>query len=254
MSSYKTAQIFASIPGSPSKVQTRTDLPTEETVKVKTPKTGPETGNNIHVTASSQLSLEPDRCRVTIFVSSKKEQVQDAKNSVARRIDYIIQTLYNNHIKESDITTSKVLKRVDGLCHLDAEVTAIFTDFHKCQSTCNLLVEKLDENVKVSNPEFFQSPHRLENLRRQASITAVSNSRQKALEIARFLHANIGRPVSIHEDSVCEWEGSNDINYDADTPLTMQQRIEQATVYVKVNCSASFELKAKGKNRDTNKC
>lgn len=99
MSSYKTAQIFASIPGSPSKVQTRTDLPTEETVKVKTPKTGPETGNNIHVTASSQLSLEPDRCRVTIFVSSKKEQVQDAKNSVARRIDYIIQTLYNNHIK-----------------------------------------------------------------------------------------------------------------------------------------------------------
>ena len=68
-------------------------------------------------------------------------------------------------LQEGDLSTSKVLQKIDGFYHLDAEVTATLGDFQKCQSVSNFLVEKLDENVKVSSPEFFHSPQRLENLR-----------------------------------------------------------------------------------------
>ena len=67
--------------------------------------------------------------------------------------------------KESHINVSKVLRRVDGLYHMDVEVTATFIDFNKSQAVGNFLVEKLDETVRVSTPEFFHSPHQLENLR-----------------------------------------------------------------------------------------
>ena len=58
-----------------------------------------------------------------------------------------------------------MLQRIDGLYQLDAEVTANFVDFKKCQTVSNFLVEKLDESVRVGLPEFYQSPQRLENLR-----------------------------------------------------------------------------------------
>ncbi len=67
--------------------------------------------------------------------------------------------------QESDVSISKTLQRVDGLYQLEAEVTVIFSDFKKCQAVSNFLVEKMDESVKISLPEFYQSPQRLENLR-----------------------------------------------------------------------------------------
>ncbi len=78
---------------------------------------------------------------------------------------YRCNLIYDFCFQESDISTSKLLRRVDGRYNFDAEVTAQFSDFSKCQSVCNFLVEKLDENVRVSLPEFYQSPQRLENLR-----------------------------------------------------------------------------------------
>ena len=68
-------------------------------------------------------------------------------------------------LQDNDISTTKVLRRVDGIFHFKAEVVAFFSDFNKCQSISNLLVEKLDDSVTVSLPEFFQSPQRLEHQR-----------------------------------------------------------------------------------------
>ena len=53
----------------------------------------------IKVTSISELSLPPDRCKVLYTVRSAKEQVQDVKNSVTRRVDYIIQTLVNHQVR-----------------------------------------------------------------------------------------------------------------------------------------------------------
>ena len=97
MSSYKPAQIFASI---------STDPPATVDPRAKKPKVhkpsnsnaGTTTDNEIQVAATGELSLLPDRCKFSIHLSSRKDQVQEAKNSVQRRVDYVLQTLHGHQI------------------------------------------------------------------------------------------------------------------------------------------------------------
>ena len=53
----------------------------------------------IKVTAVGEVSLPPDRCRVSVKVHSQKDNVQDVKNSVQRRLDYVLQTFQNHSVK-----------------------------------------------------------------------------------------------------------------------------------------------------------
>ncbi len=79
--------------------------------------------------------------------------------------------------------------------------------------------------------------------RRQTSLIAIKNAKQKAAEIAQLLRARVGSVITIREESVKEWEGSADGLHDMDSVTTMQHRITQATVHVCVKVSATFELK-----------
>ena len=74
-------------------------------------------------------------------------------------------------------------------------------------------------------------------------MTAVKNARQKAAEIGQFVHAKVGQPLAIREESCNEWYGPSDGPLELDGPLTVQQRIEQATFHAVVKVSASFQLK-----------
>ena len=85
------------------------------------------------------------------------------KTSVNRRVDYVLQTLRSNHIK--DFSIRKTLKRTQMFFHLEVEVVVEFSDFSKCEQVCNILVEKLDEMVKVSSPVLFHTPGKLDGLR-----------------------------------------------------------------------------------------
>lgn len=202
----------------------------------------------VEVSATGELCLPPDRCAIHISVSSSKEQVQDVKNSVQRRVDYIMQTLHNHQIKEADIHTNKVLRRIDSIYYLTTEVQVQFSDFPKSESLRNLLVEKLDDSVSVSLPEFFQSPQRPANLRKEACLTAVKNAKQKALAIAQLLGARLGPALAVREDAVREWQGPSE-----DHVITMdslQHRIDQATVNVEVKVTASFQLTNKVKSKE----
>lgn len=67
--------------------------------------------------------------------------------------------------QESDIQVHKSMRRVEGMYDLTTEVIVVFLDFHKCQTACNLLVEKLDETVSVGMPEFYHAGTTLETLR-----------------------------------------------------------------------------------------
>ena len=53
----------------------------------------------INVTGVGEMTLPPDRFSVTIKCKAVKETVQDAKLSVTRRLDYIIQSLKNVNLK-----------------------------------------------------------------------------------------------------------------------------------------------------------
>ena len=80
-----------------------------------------------------------------------------------RRVDYVLQTLKSYHIK--DFTIHKSLQRVEKLYQMEVEVVVEFSDFSKCEQVCNLLVEKLDETVKVSRPFLYHTPSKLDSLR-----------------------------------------------------------------------------------------
>ena len=98
MTTYRPAQIFANVSANaPS-----------QTIENKPPKVKEEKreekivrDNHIQVTANAEASLPPDLCRVTVVVTSSKDSVQEVKNSVSRRLDYILQTLYNHNVKVS---------------------------------------------------------------------------------------------------------------------------------------------------------
>ncbi len=93
---YKPSQVFAAIDTNPSASKSRPEI----VVKEEKPKISrKDTGNEIQVSATGEMSLAPDRCRVTICVNSIKDTAQDAKNSVSRRLDYILQSLNNHQIK-----------------------------------------------------------------------------------------------------------------------------------------------------------
>lgn len=55
----------------------------------------------IQVAGVGEVSVPPDRFSLTIRISTKKDNVQDAKNSVTRRLDYVKQTLTNHNVQVS---------------------------------------------------------------------------------------------------------------------------------------------------------
>lgn len=61
----------------------------------------------VQVNGSAELSCLPDRATVSISVSSSKESVNDVKNSVSRRVEYILQTVRQHDVK---VNTSIHLK------------------------------------------------------------------------------------------------------------------------------------------------
>ncbi|XP_013401032.1 interleukin-1 receptor-associated kinase 1-binding protein 1 [Lingula anatina] len=243
---YRPTQIYASFSNPAdddrNKAKGEVDLKKDKCARMR----------QVQVQALGEISFPPDRCKVTIVSSSRKDNVQEAKNSVTRRLDYILQVLHNHQVKEGDIQVSKFLKREDSAYAMVSEVTVLFVDFDKCQTVSNFLVEKLDESVKVSSPEFFHSSGRIDMLRRQTCLTAVHNAKIKAQEIARSLNQSVGQAVSVSEDSSSEWEGTGEIAPEQLQHLTQQQRIAMATISCSVKVMAVFELKAHGKTKQNN--
>lgn len=68
-----------------------------------------------------------------------------------------------------DVEVSQNLRRVNGLFQLEAEVIVKIYELNKYQLVCNLLTEKLDEHVKLSQPELFPSDNKLNNIRYKCS-------------------------------------------------------------------------------------
>jgi len=127
----------------------------------------------------------------------------------------------------------------------------------KCElpsATCSaarlasLLVEKLDACVSVSLPQPSHSKHGLELARRKAGLLAIHNAKEKAKEMARFVHLLVGRPVSISETETKEWEGGQgDDASNPDQMVDFKNMLETSTVNIRSEVSMCFELKSKGK-------
>ena len=91
--------------------------------------------------------------------------MEDVKNSVNRRVDYIIQTLKTHHVKDNHFTMHRNLQRLEAGYQLYVELVVDFHDFVQCEKVCNLLTEKLDNTVHITSPVFHHSAGKVEALR-----------------------------------------------------------------------------------------
>jgi len=212
----------------------------------------------IQVQESGEASLKPDRVKCVITCSNVKATVEEVKQSVSQRVDYITQTLRNNNVKESQYTLHQLITPTttttttgEGAHYrMDAEVVVHFHDASTFEKTTNWLVEKLKSSVAISQPVFYHSDGKLNELRRKASLNAVHNCRSKALSMAQLLNQTLGSPLFVQEDEAREFTGSHD-NHDNnkhDPPqllssprCSIQQSIDNATVTVSVKITAAFQ-------------
>ncbi|KAM8952613.1 interleukin-1 receptor-associated kinase 1-binding protein 1 [Pelodytes ibericus] len=207
---------------------------------------GQRGGREVQVTGSAELNAVPDTARVCFRLISSKGAAAEAKNSVQRRLEYIEQCLRQIGITEENISTTKEIQRMSNTYQMEAEVCVVFSDFGKLQNICNLLVEKLESSVTICPPQFYHSQQCLEKLRREVCLRAVSNARCKAQEVCRLVGQSLGRALIIKEEESREWEDQTEA-YCASP--SMQHKIKSATIYVASKVFATFEIKAKEKNK-----
>lgn len=207
-----------------------------------------ENRREIQITETGEVSLLPDKAKVSIVCSNTKESVEEVKTSVNRRVDYVLQTLKSHRIKDFQI--HKTLNRTEKLYQMEVEIVVEFSDFSKCEQVCNLLVEKLDETVRVSRPVLYHTASKLDSLRRQACVCAVRNAKNKALEVVQMFNQCLGPPVLIREEHYEEFVGNHTEHGDkAEGELTFQQKVAIATVTVIVKIFVIFEIREKSKAR-----
>ncbi|NXM64563.1 IKBP1 protein, partial [Illadopsis cleaveri] len=205
----------------------------------------------VHVSGSSELSARPDRARVSLRLSSRKEAAAAARSSVSRRLQYIAHIARQRGVLEENMTVTEDFSRVENTYQMEAEVCIIFSDFGKMQDVCNLLIEKLGTSVTISPPHFYHTPEAIDTLRRQVCVTAVGNTRRKAQEVCRLFGQALGKPLLIKEEETKEWGGHMDshLSHSADSQ-TLQERIQNATAHASCRVFAVFEIKGKENRRN----
>lgn len=72
-------------------------------------------GREVHVIGSSELSAGPDRARVSVRLSSRKEAAGAARSSVTRRLEYIAQAARQRGVPVRDAPRPPPLARAGGL-------------------------------------------------------------------------------------------------------------------------------------------
>lgn len=80
------ARVFAELVSPPVGSGTGEDEPARAAL-------GGPLGREVHVSGSAELSAGPDRAKVTVYLISRKGEAGAAQSSVARRLDYIVQTV-----------------------------------------------------------------------------------------------------------------------------------------------------------------
>ena len=107
MSSYTPAKVFASIT-SQAKVKNEAANQVAKINDIVIDSNKEKMDRLIQVTAVGEVSLPPDRCRITVKIHSVKDNVQDVKNSIQRRLDYVLQTFQNHNVKVSKLTNQRI--------------------------------------------------------------------------------------------------------------------------------------------------
>lgn len=223
-------------------------LPDSDTENISKPNVKTPPIREIQVGAVGEQRLNPDQVKIVVVIANQKESVEEVKSSVTRREEYVLQAIKNHGVKEDKVAVSKSLTRSEegeqAGFRFSIQITAYFSDFQKCESLSNLLVEKLDPlTVRVNPPEVVPlHPQRLADLRRETCLLAVHNAKQKAAEIAKHFGSfcSLGPPVSIKEEAVEEWGAEEQA---IESPLSLSDLVSSRARVVRCSVTALFELR-----------
>ncbi|KAL0967142.1 hypothetical protein UPYG_G00248350 [Umbra pygmaea] len=209
------------------------------------------TAREVHVTGSAEISCAADRATLSVSVTNSKETVNDVTNSISRRVEYILQTLRQHDVKEEDVTVRRHIYRAEDLFTIDAQVTAVFSDFVKMDSVCVVLLEKLSHSVCVSKPQYYHSQECLSLLRRRVCVAAVENARLKASEVCSLLGQTLGLPLQVTEEEATETrtEGSVDGRIEGEEGGREGGRQPSLTATCRVFVTFNLRLKDKTRKR-----
>jgi uncharacterized protein YggE len=224
---FRPAEIFASLESRhPNSVERQSSVPDKR---------------SITVSGTGEIEIPPDRIYLSVSVVSSKNSVEEARSSVQRRCDYIRQVLRNHGFRENTYETSTGVKRDPRAWTIRTEFSLTFMDAAVCEKIENTLTEKLQTGVVVSNPSFSHSQQCIQSGQQQVCLQAVQNARSKAVLIARALKEEVGQAISVHEESMEEFQreenGRESHQVNTQRQMKMFTRVFQATVNI------VFELK-----------
>ncbi|XP_076874723.1 interleukin-1 receptor-associated kinase 1-binding protein 1 homolog isoform X2 [Brachyhypopomus gauderio] len=201
---------------------------------------------HVQVTGSAELSCPPDRATVTISLTNTKESVNDASNSITRRLEYILQTARQHGVKEADTSVRRHVGRDGDLYCMSTEVSVVFSDFEKMQGVRAVLLEKLDKSVCVGDPQFEHSSECLGLLRRVCA-TAVETARLKANDICGILGQTLGPTLLVQEEETREWGCGQ--KEGLALPVMVQQKVDRKLFCAYSRVRVIFELRPNNSTR-----
>ncbi|CAE1233602.1 unnamed protein product [Acanthosepion pharaonis] len=199
----------------------------------------------ISVVGLGEVSSPPDCHSFQVCIRSSKENIDDVKNSVTRRLSYIEQVVKNCEFnKETKLEVYKTFSREEKLNTLVADIKLTFSNLKTCDELRNLLIEKLDSNaVDVGPVQLYHSLQNVEKLRLSASLLAIDNAKKKASAMAETMNQYLGRPLMVHEEKTHEWFGLlPNSSPEKEFNSFRQQQIKLTTKNVKCEIHAQFEL------------
>ncbi|KAM9339470.1 interleukin-1 receptor-associated kinase 1-binding protein 1 homolog [Symphorus nematophorus] len=216
-------------------------------------RTNPSSGNRlreVQVTGTAEVCCPADRVSVRVSVGSSKESVNEATNSVSRRLEYVLQAVRQHGVSDSDTSVRRFLHREADQYHMDAEVVVTFSDFEKMERVCSVLLEKLDKSVCVGTPQFYHSVECLTQMRRRACVSAVENAQQKACEVSQLLGQTLGPPLLVREEESREWRNEDEEGGDRSQGTTSLPHLPcTPAITASSRVSVSFSLRDRSRKK-----
>lgn len=208
----------------------------------------------IAVSGMAEIEVPPDRIVLSVSVLSSKNGVEEARSSVKRRRDYIRQVLRNHGMRENTYDTSTSVWKDSTAWNVRTEFTVTFADAAVCERVENVLTEKLQTGVIVSRPVFRHTQQCIEAGRQQTCLLAVQNAKSKASLIARALKEEVGRTISVCEESMDEYQREETALSTADFRITTQSQMKMAARSLQATVNIVFELKLRRTGKIGKKC
>uniref|UniRef100_A0AAV2KDM6 Uncharacterized protein n=1 Tax=Knipowitschia caucasica TaxID=637954 RepID=A0AAV2KDM6_KNICA len=160
----------------------------------------------LRVSGTAELHEFADRASFGILVSSEKKTMDEAITSVSRRIDYILQCLRQHGVKDKDIQKYDLAIREEETQQysMQTELNVTFSDFTKLDEVDRLLLDKVDDNVKVHSARYYHSNECLSLFRRRVCAAATENATQKARDMCQVMGQTLGPPLLVVEEELEE--------------------------------------------------